>query len=71
MSLKVTIFGKNACPYTTSAREDFAKRGYEVDYIDVLADPEQMRRMEMMTMGRREVPVIMEGGQVTIGFGGT
>ena len=30
MAEKVLIFGTDACPYTTAAREDYAKKGYEV-----------------------------------------
>ena len=67
----VVIFGKNACPYTQAARDDYAKRGLAVEYINVKKDPAGLQRMLEYSKGQRLVPVIVEGGQVTIGFGGT
>lgn len=34
-------------------------------------DPAALQRMLVLTQGVRQVPVIVEGGRVTIGFGGT
>ncbi|MFQ5957195.1 MAG: UXX-star selenoprotein family 1, partial [Candidatus Brocadiales bacterium] len=68
---KVVIFGKDDCPYTIGARDDFAKRGISVEYINVKKDPQAMERMLALSAGRREVPVIVEGEKVTVGFGGT
>jgi glutaredoxin 3 len=34
-------------------------------------DVEGMQQMLDATNGRREVPVIVEGGKVTVGYGGT
>ena len=68
---KVLIFGKDACPYTQAARDDYAKRKVPVDYLDVKKNPADLQRMLEFSGGRREVPVIVEGGRVTIGFGGT
>ncbi len=70
-SLKVTIFGTETCPYTTSAREDYATKGYEVEYVDIKINPEELTRMLEHSSGRREQPVIVAGGEVTVGFGGT
>ena len=72
---KVLIFGKDTCPYTTAAREDYSKRGYEVEYINVKDNPLAIKRMCMYS-GETKVPVIVEGGdpakvKVIIGFGGT
>jgi len=70
--LKVTIFGTDTCPYTTSAREDYAKKGYEVEYVDIKINPEEVPRLLEYSSGRLEQPVIVvAGGEVTVGFGGT
>jgi glutaredoxin 3 len=37
----------------------------------VKKDPALLAEMLALSKGRREVPVILEGGKVTIGFGGT
>ena len=67
----VTIFGKDTCPYTTAARDDYEKRGVTVHYVNVKKDPAELQRMLGYSKGRRAVPVIVDGDTVTIGFGGT
>jgi glutaredoxin 3 len=67
----VTIFGKDGCPYTQAAREDYERRGVPFDYINVRKDAAALDRMLQYSKGRRAVPVIVEGERVTIGFGGT
>jgi glutaredoxin 3 len=37
----------------------------------VKKDPAALQRMLEYARGSRQVPVIVEGGKVTIGFGGT
>ena len=71
MAKVVAIYGKDTCNYTGAARQDFAKRGYEVRYMNVKADPAAMRRFLELSGGERRVPLIEEEGKVTIGFGGT
>lgn len=71
MREKVIIYGKDTCPYTTSAREDYAKKGFEVVYINVKESPENMAQMLAVSKGARSVPVVVEGGVVKVGFGGT
>jgi glutaredoxin 3 len=67
----VTIFGKDACPYTQAARDDYERRGVVFEYINVKKNAAELERMLRFSQGRRAVPVIVENGQVTIGFGGT
>ena len=67
----VQIYGKDSCPYTTAARDDYAARGYQVHYVNVKKSPADLDRMLVLSHGRRAVPVIVEGERVTIGFGGT
>jgi glutaredoxin 3 len=64
------IFGKDNCPYTQAALEDFRKRG-EVQYVNVKKSSADLERMLVYSRGQRRVPVIVEGEKVTIGFGGT
>jgi len=66
----VEIFGKDTWPHTTRAREDFARRKYSVRYVNVKQDEDELSRMIRLS-GGREVPVIVEDGKVTVGFGGT
>jgi glutaredoxin len=66
----VLIFGKDSCPYTAAAREDYARRRIPFQYINVKKNPADLERMLEYTGGQRDVPVIVEDGQVTIGFAG-
>jgi glutaredoxin len=67
----VLIFGKENCPYTAAAREEYARRDVDVQYSDVKQSRAEMERMLGYSNGHRRVPVIVEDGKVTIGFGGT
>ncbi len=37
----------------------------------MLADPVKMKEMLRHSKGQRSVPVIVDGGKVTVGFGGS
>jgi glutaredoxin 3 len=67
----VLIFGKEHCPYTSAAIDDYARRDIEVQYIDVKKDRAELERMLGYSNGHRRVPVIVDEGKVTIGWGGT
>ncbi|HHT9120520.1 MAG TPA: UXX-star selenoprotein family 1 [Candidatus Hypogeohydataceae bacterium YC41] len=67
---KVLLFGKDDCPYTNGAREDYTNRGIDFEYINVKKSKDGMKKMLEYSGGRREVPVIVEGNKVTIGFDG-
>lgn len=67
----VQVYGKAGCGYTTAARKDYAARGYPVEYFDVKADAAAMARFLELSGGERRVPLIVERGRVSIGFGGT
>lgn len=43
----------------------------KVEYINVKKNAAELQRMLGYSKGRRAVPVIVDNGQVTIGFGGT
>ena len=71
MSDEVLIYGKDSCPYTAAAIEDYQTRKVPYRYINVKKDRAELDRMLALTGGRRQVPVIVEAGRVTVGFGGT
>jgi hypothetical protein len=52
-------------------RADFAKRGYVVQYFDAKKDSQRLKELLSYSNNVRRVPVIVEDGRVTIGFGGT
>lgn len=67
----VQIFGKSDCPYTSAARLDFQKRGVQVEYFDVEEDAGAMRRFLELAHGDRRVPLVVEEGRISQGFGGS
>jgi glutaredoxin 3 len=67
----VEIFGKDTCPYTQAALEDYRKRQVKFEYVNVKKSAADLERMLGYSKGQRRVPVIVEDGKVTIGFGGT
>lgn len=66
----VIIFGKDSCPYTQAALDEYKRRG-EMKYVNVKKSSADLERMLVYSKGQRRVPVIVEGEKVTIGFGGT
>lgn len=42
-----------------------------MQYVNVKADPKGMEAMLKWSKGKRDVPVIVEDGKVTIGYGGS
>jgi glutaredoxin 3 len=41
------------------------------EYVDVKQSPQNMEAMLKCTGGKRNVPVIVEGEKVTVGYGGS
>ena len=66
----VLIFGKDGCPYTEAAREDYERRKVPFEYLNVKKDRAALDRMLEFSHGERRVPVVVEGSKVTIGFDG-
>ena len=65
----IEIYGKDSCPYTQAAVEAYRAKGGV--YINVKKDPAGLEKMLAYSKGQRRVPVIVEDGKVTIGYGGT
>ena len=70
MADTVLIFGKNTWPYTIAAREAYKKKGADVEYVDVLSDSEKLNTMLKYSNGSRKVPIIVDQGNISIGFNG-
>jgi glutaredoxin len=67
----VVIYGKDDCPYTRAARDDYQARGVPVTYLDVTRDQVAMRAFLELTGGERQVPLIVDRGRISAGFGGS
>ena len=68
--MAVTIYTKPGCPYCAAAKDDFTKRG--VDYREINAAASADAKQELIRVsGGTAVPVIVEDGKMTVGFGGS
>ena len=71
MEDEVTVYGKDSCPYAVKACEVYGRRNVDFTYFDVSKDHAALGEMLALTGGDRRVPVIVQGKEVKIGFGGT
>ncbi len=67
---QVTIYTKIGCPYCTAAKKHFSDQGVEFEEIDVHNTPGAREKAIELGGGKSMVPVIVEDGKVTVGFGG-
>ncbi len=66
----ITIYVKQDCPYCAAAKLHYADQGKEFKEVDINATPGAKEKVLELTGGQRIVPVIVEDGKVTAGFGG-
>lgn len=66
------IFGKNDCPHTKKAREDFLKQNKSFVYVNVDSDSKGLEKLLEYTNGQYIVPVIVDvdEGNAEIGYTG-
>lgn len=67
---EVTIYTKPGCPYCAAAKEHYGKAGIKFMEIDVYAVKGAKEKAIKLAGGEAIVPVIVEDGKVTVGFGG-
>lgn len=70
MADEVAIYTKPGCPYCAAAKEDLTEKGIHFIEHDVTADP-AIKEEAIRLAGKGAVPVIVMGGEVSIGFGGS
>ena len=68
--MAVTIYIKEGCPYCRALKDDLDKKGVEYEEVDVVIDPEYQEKVVELAKSK-VVPVMVEDGRVTVGFGGT
>jgi glutaredoxin 3 len=66
----VIIYTKEGCPYCAAAKKHYADQGVRFREIDVHKTPGAKDKVLELTKGQPIVPVIVESGKVTVGFGG-
>lgn len=67
MNNKIIIYGTDTCPFCIQARAAYGDRAI---YANVEAYPEKLEEMLVYSGGKLQVPVIVDGDKVTVGFAG-
>jgi monothiol glutaredoxin len=67
--MAVTIYVKEGCPFCKALKDDLDKKKIKYQEIDVVKNPEFQDKLLKLT-NRKAVPVLVEDGKVTVGFGG-
>ena len=67
MKNKIIIYGSDTCPFCIQARKAYGDRAV---YINVDKDQKKLEEMLVYSGGKMQVPVIVEGDKVTVGFAG-
>jgi glutaredoxin len=66
----VTIYTKEGCPYCAAAKKHYTEAGASFEEIDIHNTPGAMDKVLELSKGERIVPVIVDGEEVKLGFGG-
>ncbi|MBI2303345.1 MAG: glutaredoxin family protein [Chloroflexi bacterium] len=67
---KAIVYTQPGCPYCRAAMDDLRRRGVPFEEKDVTTDDAALVEMLRLSGGEAVVPVIVQGGEVTVGFGG-
>ena len=66
----VTIYVKDGCPYCAAAKKHYTDSGIDFKEINVHQIEGAKEEVLELSKGQRIVPVIVENGEVKLGFGG-
>ncbi|HWR81702.1 MAG TPA: glutaredoxin family protein [Candidatus Deferrimicrobium sp.] len=67
---QVTIYTKDGCPYCAAAKKYYSEQGVSFQEINIHQTPGAQQKVLELTKGEKIVPVIVDKGEVKIGFGG-
>ncbi len=70
MQETIVIYTHPDCGYSASARDVLLQSEVPFREVDLSVTPEAWQEVERLTGGQRITPVMVEGGLVTVGFGG-
>ena len=66
----VIIYTKDGCPYCAAAKQHYTEQGTAFEEVNISRTPDARKKVLDLTDGERIVPVIVDKGEVKIGFGG-
>lgn len=66
----VKMYTKPDCPYCAAAKEHYTKAGTAFEEINVVGNPEAQKELLALSKGKRIVPVVVDKGEVIVGWNG-
>lgn len=66
----VTMYTKPGCPYCAAAKDHYNGEGVAFDEINVIDNPTAQEELLKLSSGQKIVPVIVDKGEVKLGWGG-
>ena len=66
----LVVYTHPDCAFSAAAKADYRRRKVVYTEIDLAKEPDKIPDLVALTNGERITPVIVENGQVTIGFKG-
>ena len=66
----VKIYTKPGCPYCAAVKEHYTGKGTVFEEINVIGNPKAQKELLKLSDGKRMVPVVVDKGEVTVGWGG-
>ena len=66
----IILYTHPDCAFSAAAKMEYRRSKVAYTEIDVSKQPEKVEELLGLTNGERITPVIVDGGQVTIGFKG-
>ena len=64
--MPITFYTKSGCPHCDEERRRLVALGLAFTEIDVSRHPEAIPELLKLTKGRRVVPVVVEGGRISV-----
>ena len=68
---EVILYTKPGCPYCAAAKAHYSEQGIEFQEFDVKSDSSAAEKAVELAGGKHIVPVIVDDGEVKLGFGGS
>lgn len=68
--MAIVVYTKTGCPHCAAAIQSLRGQGLSYTEINVSENPERIEEMEKIS-GSRTVPVIIDNGNVQVGFKGS
>lgn len=67
---KAILYTKPGCPFCAKAKQDLEERGVFYEEIGIEGNPKAMDEVTRLSNGSGIVPILINGDEVKVGFGG-